>query len=328
MKKLSYLLFVMILVPSLFLSSCKEDDTVEPVAVVLTDYMTANDYDLGSILKYHQGDTDVKFVVAAPATEAEVTTFLEKYYIIDIRSADVFAAGHLSGANNVEFENILTEADKAGDKPILMVCYTGQTACYGTSLLRLYGFRNTQALKWGMTGWNSTLDKWTPNLGNIAEGHTNWTSDAAPTNVKYDAPPLSGGTDGLSVLKDRVRVVVAEGFKGVSASDVLESPSSYFINNYFSEADYTGFGHIKGAYRINPLTIADDLILNINPDQTVVTYCYTGQTSAVISAYLRVLGYDAYSLKFGMNGLYNSNSAFVSNQWGVDSNSKNYPIVE
>ena len=89
----------------------------------------------------------------------------------------------------------------------------------------------------------------------------------------------------------------------------------YFINNYFSEADYTAFGHIDGAYRINPLTLAGKEYNNLDASKEVVTYCYTGQTSAVISAYLNVLGYDAYSLKFGMNGLWNLNPAWVTNQW-------------
>ena len=36
-------------------------------------------------------------------------------------------------------------------------------------------------------------------------------------------------------------------------------------------------------------------------DETVVVYCYSGQTSAYVTAYLKVLGYDAKSLKFGAN---------------------------
>ena len=34
-----------------------------------------------------------------------------------------------------------------------------------------------------------------------------------------------------------------------------------------------------------------------------VIYCWTGQTSALVMAYLRVLGYDAVSLKFGANSM-------------------------
>ncbi|NQT97529.1 MAG: hypothetical protein HQ562_07290 [Candidatus Marinimicrobia bacterium] len=34
-----------------------------------------------------------------------------------------------------------------------------------------------------------------------------------------------------------------------------------------------------------------------------VPYCWTGQTSALVTAWLTVLGYDAKSLKFGVNSM-------------------------
>ena len=95
--------------------------------------------------------------------------------------------------------------------------------------------------------------------------------------------------------------------------------ADYYVNNYFSAEHYTGFGHVDGAVRINPLLIDD--CSKLDPNGKVVTYCYTGQTSAVITAYLNVLGFDAYSLLFGMNGLSHSNSFWdaggVTNHWGT-----------
>ena len=38
----------------------------------------------------------------------------------------------------------------------------------------------------------------------------------------------------------------------------------------------------------------------------MVTYCYTGQTSAITTAWLDVLGYDGRSLMFGANGIVHS----------------------
>ncbi len=37
-------------------------------------------------------------------------------------------------------------------------------------------------------------------------------------------------------------------------------------------------------------------------DKKIVIYCWTGQTSAQVAAYLRMLGYDAVSMYYGMNG--------------------------
>jgi len=326
MKKLSIYLIVLFLVPTFIFTGCKDTETVEPAITTLTKYLTANNMDISDVLMY-QGTT--KFVVGPPATDADVPAFVANYYIMDIRSATDYGTGHITGAINVAPVDILTQASNApSDKKILVVCYTGQTACYATSLLRLYGYPDAQSLKWGMSGWNATFDKWTANIGNEANGHSNWTTAAAPANVTYDLPVLTeGGTDGATILKARVETVVAAGFQGVNGTDVLNTPANYFINNYFSDADYTGFGHIDGAYKILPLTIADDEVKYLDPSKKVVTYCYTGQTSAVIAAYLNVLGYESYSLKFGMNGFYNNNTAWTKNQWGGDSGPKDLSTV-
>lgn len=335
MKKLNQFLALLLIVPTLLITSCKDDETIDANSYeTLKAHLLDNDMDLDHIIKYHDAekDADIKFVTGAPADDA-LDGFLAKYHIIDIRSAASFGEGHIEGAVNIppadgDLSGVIAEAAKA-EKQILVVCYTGQTACFVTSCLRLLGHRNAQALKWGMSGWNGDFDSWSGKIGNIAETSENWSVAAAPQNGVYEAPVITlNATDGASILAAQVESVLKAGFKGVNPDEALNNPSDFFINNYFSETDYTGFGHIDGAYRINPLLISDNSNTSLDPAAKVVTYCYTGQTSGVITAYLRVLGYDAYSLKFGMNGLYNSNSAWSSNQWGGDSKSKSLPTVK
>lgn len=257
---------------------------------------------------------------------APETGDVSNMYVIDIRSAADYALGHIADAHRVDLPNILTEAAKA-TKPILVVCKTGQTATHAVTLLRLSGYADAKALKWGMSGWNATLDVWTPAIGSIAEGHANWTSAAAPTNLTYSSPKFSStSTVPADILEERVAAILTEGFLTETAANVLDNPGNYFINNYFSEADYTAFGHINGAYRINPLLISDGTMNYLDPAKTVINYCYTGQTSAAITAYLRVIGYNAKSMLFGMNKLYNSSTAWTSNKWSA-SVPKNHPIV-
>ena len=336
MKKVS-LLFIGLVLPFLFLTSCDKGDdpsdggqTALPAFTIMKDYMVNNELDIPNILT---SSDSKKFVVGAPATEADIPAFLATYHVIDIRAKADFDAGHIDGAKNVAFGDILEEGVTAGTKPVLVVCYSGQTACYATALMRLYGFKNTQALKWGMSGWNPTnaAASWDKKIGaNEADGHANWNYGSAPANLVFSDPTIQSlKTSGDEILKQRVELIVAEGAKYAQGSDILASPSSYFVNNYFNDADYAAFGHINGAYRINPLTLSGNEYLNLDPASgaQVVTYCYTGQTSAVVTACLRVLGYDAYSLVYGMNGMYNTNSAWSTNQWGVTGNPKNYPIV-
>lgn len=333
MKKFKFLIGLFILSSFLFTACDSGGDNPDPTPdipkfTLMKDYLVSNSLDLDKVIKNSDG---VKFVAGAPSAE-DLDGFLAKYYIIDIRSSSDFAANHISGAKNATLKNIFTEAAKAGDKPILVACYTGQTACYATSLLRMYGYKNAQALKWGMSGWNeATAAPWNNKIGNEADGHSNWSYAAAPAKVIYPDPVINSiHSDGESILKSRIEAVAAEGFKTVAGTDVLNNPYGYFINNYFNETDYAGFGHIVDAQRILPLTLADKSYNNLDPASgaKVVTYCYTGQTSAVITAYLRVLGYDAYSLTFGMNGLYNQNSQWSTNQWGGDSKPKSLPLVQ
>ena len=51
------------------------------------------------------------------------------------------------------------------------------------------------------------------------------------------------------------------------------------------------------------LSVVAGGLSGLHTDETIVTYCWTGQTSSMITAYLTVLGYDAVSLKFGSNGM-------------------------
>ncbi len=331
MKNLFRYLFLIFAVSSLVLTSCKDDNdpaaSTNP-AQTLMDHLVDIDMDINHVLKNSDGQ---KFVMAAPA-DGNVSA----KYVIDIRSADAFSAGHIANAVNVpDFKNILTAAASA-DKPILVVCYTGQTACYATSLLRLYGYHDAQALKWGMSGWSETTSApWDNAIADISDGHANWSFNSSePTLGVFDIPSFtSTATEGEQILKERVEYIVSQGFKGVDATDVLETPTGYFVNNYFNTADYSAFGHIDGANRLNPLLVSpssteEAAVTNMDPSKKVVTYCYTGQTSAVITAYLRVLGYDAYSLKFGMNKLSNSSAAWTSNQWRGDSNPKDLPLTQ
>ena len=321
MKKYFIYTILFAFIASVSFTGCKDDNSdVNASYNTLTTYMKTNNLDVSNILTNADGQ---KFVMGAPA-DGNVSG----KWVMDIRGADDFAAAHIEGAHNVKFSDILTAAATA-DKPILVVCYTGQTACYATSLLRLYGYESAQALKWGMSGWNAQFDKWTGNCGDKTSAE-NWTVDATEAGSFATPSWTSSNTDGAGLLQERVEAVVAAGFKTASGADVLANPGNYYINNFFSEAHYTGFGHVKGAVRVNPLSL--DAMNKLDPNKEVVTYCYTGQTSAVLTAYLNVLGFNAKSLTFGVNGMTHSNPFWttgeVKNHWGHDSKPKDLDTVQ
>jgi len=305
MKKFTKYLLLIALIPALFLTSCKDDDD-NPVVVeenvafaTLKTHLVSSDLDLPDVL--------TGWITAAPAADKH-DEFVGTYDIIDIRSAEDYGKGHIEGAINSSLTGILSAAQNT-TKPILVVCYTGQTAGHATVALRLSGHADTKVLKWGMSGWNSTLSgPWNGNSGAEngvkAIGNANWTTDAVATDMSYDFPAITtNATTGEAILAERVELLLNGGFKGTPSSTILEDPSNYFVNNYWAAADVEHYGHIKGAHRISPLSLENGEMANLDPAQKICTYCWTGQTSSMITAYLNVIGYDATSLKFGTNNM-------------------------
>ncbi len=314
MKKLNLfkLLLLSITFSVLGLSSCI-DPVVEPAVdhyKVMSEYMKANNMDLNKMAE--------TWVVDAPTVN---TTGISTYHIMDLRTATDFALGHIPGAVNVTLTNVVTAAQGV-TKPILIVCYTGQTSAVAHVALRLSGFSTCKILKWGMSSWNPVFDKWTANVANIGKGHANWsTTNSVKTPVLFSLPMLAkadftaADTTGAKILAKRVTYMLSQGFKGVNASDVLLTPANYFIVNYWTDADVTTYGHIKGAYRLNETLLLGDGMKNLDSASKVIVYCWTGQTSSLVAAYLTVLGYDASGIKFGTNAMINAD--LVKNKWSA-----------
>jgi rhodanese-related sulfurtransferase len=295
MRKL-FLLSIACLVVATSCKKVTDDPIIDTSAYkTLTTYMVSNNLDLPAVLN--------SWIVGPPAL-ADVQTFINTYDIIDIRSAQDFATSHIEGATNSTLANILTVA-ATKTKPILVVCYTGQTAGHAVVALRLSGYPTAKVLKWGMSGWRADLSgPWANATGDIAVGNANWLNTpnlATPTT--FADPTLTVTGTGAQMLQARVTEMLNGGFNGVNSADVLATPSNYFINNYWAQADVDAHGHIAGAYRILPLSIAGGEMKNLDPSEVVVTYCWTGQTSSMVTAYLKVLGFNAKSLKFGSNAM-------------------------
>jgi rhodanese-related sulfurtransferase len=281
---------------AVILAGCSEDTSMPEVGegsfATLRTYLLKNDLDLPDIL------TD--WIIDASDVEANPPA----YYVMDIRSEELYNEGHIPGAAHSSLSTVVTDAAASGGKTIVVACKTGQSAAHAVVGLRLSGYSDAVSLKWGMSGWNGDFDLWTGNTGSIAVGDDNWSMDAAETLIPHDYPILvATATDGAGILAERVAAMLDGGFKGVDPDDVMLSPGDYFISTYLPEEKVTTYGHIEGAYRIEPLSLDANEFMYYDSDETVVTYCWTGQTSSIVTAYLTVLGYDAKSLKFGLNAL-------------------------
>ena len=65
------------------------------------------------------------------------------------------------------------------------------------------------------------------------------------------------------------------------------------------KAEYYAAGHIPGAINFGISNLVENLN-KLDPDAPVYVYCDTGHWAAEATALLQMLGYDAYSLKYGI----------------------------
>ena len=68
----------------------------------------------------------------------------------------------------------------------------------------------------------------------------------------------------------------------------------------------------------------DQMLGNLPTNMPIVVYCWTGQHSSQVTAYLNTLGYEAYSLKFGSNNLFYND--LTAHKWGA-SVQFDFPLV-
>jgi len=297
-------------------------EVVASEAEILITYLESNDSPLG---KYYV-NTDMPAIKSSEAVKTLMAT--NDVYIIDIRAAAAYDTAHIEGAVNVAAGEVLNHiqiTDLSAYTEISIVCYTGQTAGWVTSLCRLAGVDNVFSMKWGMCSWHIDFaNPWNTSVGNGAI--LDFDQVDVPKGPEGDLPILSTGFDtGAEILEARLDVVLAEGFgtAAISNSTVLDNKDDYYIVNYWTADEYADPGHIIGAMQYEPKQdIALDAALKTLPTaKTIVVYCYSGQNSANLAAYLRLIGYDAKSLKFGTNGMIYDQ--MTKSQW-VDTEAKGY----
>lgn len=304
-------------------TGCSEDDDSDTTPDV-DEFALLSEFTDGNFAAWNTGWVQ-------PASY--VNTNLANLYVLDVRAAADYANGHIDGAVNVAADAILDEAANAGSKTIAVVCYTGQTAAWCTMALRMAGYDDAFSMKWGMAGWH---DDFAASWDNAAAStYVDQFSHAAAGNLPvYTAfPVLNTGMDtAQEILDARIEAVLTEGFgaNALTAGQVMGALDDYGVYNYWAAADYTTFGHIDGAHQLTPGTLtSDENLSSMDPDGDNVIYCWTGQTSAFTAFYLNVMGYDAFSLKFGANGMIHSDlvAANHANAWHVGGYGANYAYV-
>jgi len=303
MKKMR-ILMLGILAVTLMVTSCKKEEEVNE-SLVLAEYLES----ANSPLMKDYVNSDMPSIM--PASEVKTLNETGQVYIMDVRAAADFALGHIANAHNVAIADALTHIKGVNLAPytkVAIVCYSGQSAAFTASVLRLMGYDKVFSMKWGMCSWNADFaGKWNTTIANGNAYASQFTTTATAKGAAGEVPVLNTGkTTGQEILEARANAVLAEGWTPASVTNkaVFDNLAGYYIVNYWPVAHY-GLGHIPGAMQYEPkasIKLAADL-KTLPTNKPIAVYCYSGQTSGFLAAYLRLLGYDAKSLLFGCNGM-------------------------
>ena len=302
------------------------------------DPPVANEFDV--LVKYLESNGNFINSSASPAfiDADEVKKNLKnvKYHLIDIRSESTFDAGHIKNANNIKPTDLLSyfdyEIDPSEFDKIVIVCYSGQTAAYYTSLLRLGGYSNVYSMNWGMSSWRVDFaeSSW---LKNTSDDYVSKLETIKNTKAAKGSKPVlkTGESSGKDILTARLEKVFAVPYKesSVKSSVAFGNPGNYYIVSYRATDKYSK-GHVPKAINYIPnasMSSTSDLYTLPTNKEILVTGA-TGQGSAYVTAYLDLLGYNASNLSYGTNGF--MYKTVKSNGWEAFSKKEinMYPVVE
>ena len=181
-------------------------------------------------------------------------------------------------------------------------------------------------MKYGMAAWN-------PDFSSPWVEATEFAGFNDLTQVLYPKPDYSklpsisfsgSANTSESKLKERIAIVLEEGFEDdfknnyltpVIDFEALAHPTlDYFMicmgNTVFYKS-FEGASHPIGAVNYDYVFPHSDFkstisLQTIPSNKTIYLYSYAGHISAFMTAYLRILGYNAKSILYGGNNLIHS----------------------
>lgn len=314
MKLLKSLTWLVVLALAIGFAGCSDDDDDDNTPITPTKTMFEKIVEVGDDL-FEGG---MHYITGDQVWE-EMGQDDNNLFIIDWRATDAYEVGHVEGAHDWNFsdEHVLTDSlalIPAGAK-VVNYCYSGQTASQASIILRMLGY-DAYNLKFGACGWNDQ-EPWHSKAGDEdLNAQLVTTTTALPTPTE-DYPTLSTtATDVEGAIIELANAYWQDGMVGgmnASGVDVINNENRFadaedvFVVNYWPQAKYDS-AHIDGAVcfdtgNVTLKSLGMEALSYLPKDKKIVVYCFTGQTSSHVAAYLRILGYDAYTLAFGMNGV-------------------------
>lgn len=250
--------------------------------------------------------------------------FVEKddsFQLIDLRAPEHYANGHIEGAINIPLETIVEDAALAQidpDKTVILIDYDG-SASTAVHMFLTQLEHEVLTLRFGMSGW--TTD---PAIAS-ADGSPVWngkgknypmTTDPFTAEAAFEVPKLStGAKDAREAIINGAKAYFAAGGPTVTTVDEFKKivdakDPKYQIVALVAPEDYEK-GHPAGAINIPRGKVAKaESLKMLDPEKTVVLYCYQGHNSGMVQMFLKQLGYDTVSLHHGLGAWTDDRASF------------------
>jgi rhodanese-related sulfurtransferase len=218
------------------------------------------------------------------------------YLIVDLRLAEDYAKGHVSGAVNIPFAKLPALMDQLpGDKVIMLYCYSGQQSALASTPLKALGY-TVFSLARGF----GAVEK----AGFPTDTAASAFKPAAPTFMSGDSAALAvrrGISETFEALTKQMaaKTLIVDG--AVVKPLLAENPANFVVVDLRALSDYYK-GHVSGAISI-PLAQLREKAAGLPRDKIIVVYCYSGQTAALTLLPLKAEGYDVISIRAGFAGV-------------------------
>jgi len=216
----------------------------------------------------------------------------DSMFIIDIRQPDAYNEGHVTGAVNMPWNSALGSQmnliPQSGE--VYVYCYTGQTAGQTVAVMNVLGIP-AKSVRYGFVrgiskveGYEDAVDTDSMVIAQIAH-------DIDPV-FQAAADEYFGNLPGNDPFKNNI-IASSDAAAILAAGD----ESVQFVDLRKAE-DYSK-GHIDTAISM-PYGAGMQASFADLPAKKLIVNCYSGQTAGQTVGILRLLGYDAVSLKHGM----------------------------
>lgn len=99
------------------------------------------------------GDADVR-PISQDAFAAMPQQGADAPFVLDVRTADEYASGHVPGAANIPYDQVAARlAEVPKDRPVVLYCRSGRRAGLAAEVLKDQGYRDLRLLEGDMPAW-------------------------------------------------------------------------------------------------------------------------------------------------------------------------------